>query len=304
MVPALLDTSSLDATPQSPGSDSTLPLSPLGQGDTFSQARGTTRRYLITLVDPQSGNPLDPAAYSSSTGLRAFLWEGGDGPILSSPTVAWSDASAPSIVMEVDPTHLANLAIQPYPVRIEVDRSGVWQEAWDGWADVLYEPSSTTAPYAPGTYQEMLRKGGNAIKQLLTIESRAGFLEERAEAWLYLRQILLARYRPPGGNHSSQRYSTAYPGYWTSIDFPNAIIAGYLDSGKLILSDQVKEILARKALALLFDKQQDEGWRTQARREHRRADILASSLVAGIDLVGNGFPSITINCGVFNTRDI
>ena len=282
---------------------STMPVTLLGPGDTFSQAQGTIRRYGITLQYPDTQAPL-VGIFDQSVALRAFIWEGGTGPTLATPSVSWNVATSGTLFLDVEPDDLAGLQCQPYPIRIEVDRGGQWQEGWDGWADVLYEPSTTASPYAPGSYQDMLDKGGTAIKQLLTIDSRAGFLSERAEAWLYLRQVLLARYRPVGLNRGTVSYIGSLPGYWVSSDYPNPVIAGYLDSGKLLITDQIREILARKALGILFDRQQDAGWKSQARREHLRADWLIQSLAAGIDLVGNGYPTIVINCGVLNTRDI
>jgi hypothetical protein len=282
-----------------------LTATTLGQGDTYSQPQGTTRQYLCTMVDPQTGSAVNPAAYGSGNSLRAYIWEGASGPQLATPTVTWESTSAGVILMEVDPSHLASLAIQPYPVRIEVQVSGYWQTAWEGWIDVDFEPATTTSPMAPGLYADMLKFGGARIKQLLTEDSRAGFLEERAEAWVYLRQVLLARYRPPGGQYAGlSGLQTAFPGYWVSVDYPNPVIANYLDSGFLIGTDQIKEILARKALAILFDRQADPEWERASAREHRRADAQISSLVAGIDTVGNGYPTVVINCGVINTRDI
>jgi hypothetical protein len=280
-----------------------VPVTTLGQGDTISQARGTTRRYRVPLVDPADATPLQ-GVFDDATAIRLFVWAGGSGPTLATPSVFWEDAPGGIASFDVTPDDLASLELQPYPIRIEVDRGGFWQEAWDGWLDVVAEPATAPAPYVPGTYQEMVDKGGLAVRQLLTADEGAGFLRPRLEAWQYLRQVILARYRPYGGNRGSAAYSGFLPGYWGSIDAPNPIIAGYLDSGKLLVTDQVREILARKALAILFDRQLDDQWSKRARREHARADLLIQSLAAGIDLTGNGFSDITINCGIFNTRDI
>jgi hypothetical protein len=275
----------------------------LGPGDTFEQPKGTVRRYSVTLVDPESGEPLS-GTFAGSEALRCYAWAGGDGPILASFPASWSTASPPVVFLDVQPQQLAGLEEMPYPVRLEVDRGGQWQDGADLWCSVLPEVATATPPVAYGSYADLIKFGGTAVRQLLTIDSLAGFLEERGQAWSYLRAAILARYRPPGGQRGGLGYAAGLPGYWTSIDYPNVVLAGYLDQGLLILTDQCREILARKALAIIFERQPDESWRKRARAEHVRADWLISSFVAGIDVNQDGYPDITVNCGVINARDI
>src|SRR4051812_1289206 len=117
--------------PTDPVDPAELPASPVDAGQWIPHARGSSRRYTLTLVDPSSGAALAGVLDADANQVRAYAWAGADGPALATFAAGWLDAAAGTMRFDVLAADLAALDDQPYPVRVDVFHDGEWATAWE-----------------------------------------------------------------------------------------------------------------------------------------------------------------------------
>ena len=74
-----------------------------------------------------------------------------------------------------------------------------------------------------------------------------------------------------------------------------------LDADTLMLTDQIREAAAKKALAYICEGQigigdQAKAYAGLARMYHGQADYLGTCLTLSLDTDGDGFPDVNIDC--------
>ena len=279
-----------------------VPFAVVGRGALIGQARDQARRYGLDLVDPTTGASL-AGLFGDSTAVRAIAWAGGDGTTLATPAAHWADAPAAQLFLDVLPADLAALECQPYPLRIECLTGPGWLEVWSGTLRVDPAPGLAAPPLVYAAYRDLDDQAGDSLDSLRSEREGAGLLRSRVEASRWLDGVILARYRPVGGWGLGGGGFDPSLGRFASIEAPNPTIRDYLASAYLILTDQVRRIVAAKALGFAFGRQLGSPeYRGYSRRFHAAADNDVRCLVAQIDTNADGYADLTINCGTINMR--
>jgi len=275
----------------------------MGSLQVLEQAIGTDRDYQLVLSD-DAGNLA--TGYLSSDPVTCAVWPGDAVAPLATPTVVWTTAPT-TLKLTIAATDIAALEVQPYPIRVMIAHGGRSILAWKGWLDLSASPGAGVAlpVYAP--FGRMLDYAGSWFKKLLLETSEAGFANERSRARTYLEAVILARYRPRQfGYHVDLSYGVSYLWYG---DAPDPMLKGFLALNNLIVTPKVIEIVSRLAIAYVClgdigNAGQANPYLENGRENWAIAQGLIKGYVAEIDINGDGYTDIAINCGVVNTRSI
>lgn len=263
---------------------------------TLILTKGIRAEFQLALLD-ESGTPV--AAFTGSDTLTVQIWGGGDGAALATPTATWISAPAGTILLVFTAANLSALEVQPYPVRVTVTSGASTYLAWQGWIDVKPAPASGTEPTTYSTFRDMLDYSGEWLKRLAMGSTYSGFARERHRARSTLDDWILAHpIRDNRGRWALDVYSSQGPG-----PGPDPTIKGYLDDDYLIVTDKVREICSRLAIAFVCADQNDDEYRSRAAAQYRHAVSLALGYVAQIDTDADGIAEIQIPLGTISMRN-
>lgn len=251
----------------------------------------------------------DDAVVTTFTGdepLDGYVWRGKDQPILFAPTVTWEDPTQGLILATFLGTDTANLEAGKYQVRLLVDGQPAGQ---DSILALSASPGSAPALWAYCTADDMYDYFSD-MKDILDENDLTNFGRQRAKARTWTDRVIQANRRNSiscgGVGYSGGFY---YAGSWgfNSPQQNDPILQGYLDAGKLMLTSQVIEMNAKMSLAYACEGEigpddKATAWQQMAAKYRAEAEALACSLVAQIDLNGDGYAEITINCGMASNR--
>jgi hypothetical protein len=163
--------------------------------------------------------------------------------------------------------------------------------------DVVSTPGTTPTPATYCSYQDLLKYGRSWLRQLQTSDDEAGFAEQRGRARSWIEDLAHAHYRVAamtmvvGSQAFGPRRSGARSTWLTE----------QLAANTLMLTDQIVEAAAKKALAFICEAQigpseSSAPYARLARMFHSQADYLGTCLTLSLDTNGDGFPDVNIDC--------
>lgn len=283
---------------------------------TISATVGAARRVRFTLRD-ELGQPRTD--YLDTDTLAASLWAGDDQASLFTPTVAWDDAEAGTLIYSHTAVQSALLTPgSTYTVMLSVTRSGTTAKTPLCRIAMVAAPGAATALTSYCTLDDMLRISGDLLSSLSEDTDQSGYAEQRHEALEWTHETVLSRARAILERQAEAHLPVVIvdpitissgvdggPGWGpsiypdTSIETQMELIRGYLDDG-LLLTDALEdralvEANALYALYLVYDRQQSYGdkgedtrYRKQAMEWKARARDKLLTWVARIDRDDDG----------------
>ena len=150
------------------------------------------------------------------------------------------------------------------------------------------------------------------LKEILDPEDETGFGRQRYKARQWTDRIIQANRKNSTGYTSFGYGSGAVEiygyAYGTTMNQQtDPVLQSYLDADLLMLTSQVVEMNTRMALAYACEGEIGPGdkqtqWQALASKNRAEAEAIATKLYAQIDLNGDGYADITINCGMASNR--
>lgn len=269
---------------------------------TLQLIQGTQAVYQIALLDA-NGDPI--TSYTASDSLSAEVWPGDDQSTIFTPSVEWIDATAGTLKLSFATADTSSIDPGKYKAVVYITVAG--QDpvaAWYGLVDILAAPGSATLPKTYGSYEDMLVYA-LWIKDLPNADFATGFVENRAEARRWLDTVIQRHYRSFFGVPKSD--GTAYYAYPMLNIGQDKVLKDWLDADYLMLTDQVREVVAKRAIGSVLTQlygptQEGSAYQQEGRKFLAEADSLVKSMVAQLDLNNDGFGDVMIDLRVASTR--
>jgi hypothetical protein len=223
------------------------------------------------------------APYDGASVLETTVWPGGNRALSflapTFPTVPAAGSFSVAIAASVT----ATLAPGEYKGLTRVTQPG--QDPVDGYEFTLTIKAFAGTGAEPKVYcdyADLLRYGRSWLLQLTTADDEAGFAQQRARARSWLEDVAHAHNPTRGGARS----------VWLTTQ---------LAADALIVRDEIRECVAKKALAFICEAQVGMGeeaavYARMARMFHSQADGLANSLILEFDRDHDGVADMTIDC--------
>lgn len=257
--------------------------------ESYRVSQGSSLTIDVTLRDA-SGAVV--TGYDASRALATTIWPGGNRAAASRPTTTWTDPSLGLLAIAIGADDTAALAPGRYQLVTRLDDAGATIDAYRCTLDVTQSHGIGTTPGAYCSYQDLLDYGGPWLDQLSTDDDQAGFAEKIARARSWIDDLAHAHHRV-GGYLRGGGGPSIVAGRSTTLQ-------AWLDADSLLLTDSIKEACAKKALALICEKQIGNGdsamaYARLARLYHAQADYLATCLTLGLDTDGDGRAEVVID---------
>ncbi len=235
--------------------------------------------------------------FDGSETLETEVWPGGDRTASFAATTTWTDPAAAAVAIAF--TAAETLALSPGHYQLVTYYTVPGQDRKDGYGctiDIAGGPGTAAAPRTYADYATLLRYGRSWLRQLQTDDDEAGFAEQLGRARSWLEDCGHAHYRTAGmavvvgGQAMGPRRSGARSP-WLQEQF---------DADKLMVTDQVREACAKKALAFICEGQVGIGgasgeYARLAKVYHSQADYLATCMTLQLDTDGDGFADVVID---------
>jgi hypothetical protein len=251
--------------------------------------------YPVVLNDA-FGNAL--AGYDGSETLYAILWPGGTQAPSCSIDAVWITPADATVSIPITAADTAALPPGRYQGILRVQPTG--QDPMDAYSfalDVLAAAGSASAPTTYTTFDDLLKYGRSWLRQLQTDDDQAGFAEQQGRARSWIEDLAHAHFRVAAMTMviGSQAFGPRRSGARSTW------LQDQLDANYLMVTDQVREAAAKKALALICEGQvgiqeSAEAYARLARMYHSQADYLGTCLTLSLDTDGDGFPDVNIDC--------
>jgi hypothetical protein len=263
--------------------------------ENYSLTAGSALTIDVTLKD-SSGGPI--TTFNGTEALTTTVWPGGARASSFTAGTAWTSPGAGTFAIAIGAADTAGLAAGRYQLLTRIQPGG--QDPMDCYGctiDVLASAGSAPAPKMYCDYGDLLRYGRSWLAQLQTDDDEAGFAEQIGRASSWIDDLAHAHFRAAsmalvvGGQAMGPRRSGARSTW----------LQGQLDAMALLLTDQIREATAKKALAYLCEGQIGVGGAAQdyarlARMYHSQADYLGTCLTLSLDTNGDGYADVTIDC--------
>ena len=262
--------------------------------ENYSVSQGSALVITSFVVD-QFGNPV--TTFAGTETLITQVWPGGAQPVSYLPATAWVDHTTGSIAITIPSADSTALSPGRYQVRTQVQAGS--DDPVDGYGctlDILQAPGTETAPTTYCAYSDLLRYGRSWLRQLQTGDDEAGFAEQLGRARSWIEDLAHAHYRVAGmtmvvGSQACGPRRSGARSTW---------LEEQLAEDTLILTDQIREAAAKKALAFICEGQIGTGERSTAyaglaRMYHSQSDYLATCITLSLDTNGDGFPDVNID---------
>ena len=271
--------------------------------ESFQVTSGAALPLVVQLRD-QLGN--SATGYTGSEVLSTTVWPGGLRTASFRPATTWSDHAAGTVAIAITSAETTGLDPGRYQLLTRVT-AGV-ADSVDAYAcviDVLPFAGSAAAPRTYCDYDALLRFGRSWLRQLQTGDDEAGFAEQLGRARSWIEDLAHAHFRVASmtmvdcGRSFGPRISGARS-TWLQEQF---------DAEALIVTDQVREAAAKKALAYICEGQVGLGltagqYARLARMYHSQADYLGTCLTLSLDTNNDGLPDVSIDCSCTNSMMI
>jgi hypothetical protein len=233
--------------------------------------QGARRDWVLQiLMDDNSA----PTVFLNTDTLSANLWAGASQTALCNPGVTWNSAADGLVNITLSAANSALLtAGGVYQLQVFAQRSG-GDPVCVVWVTVTCLPAAGSAAEEFSTYciDEDLLTFAPWLEDLYENTSDTeGFYKQRLWARRWLDRIIVSRARPLAYIYNIMTPLTP----WGPVEAPNYVIQGYLQADYLLVRDSTREIVARKALAMICEKQigltGDDPWPRRARHFHATA---------------------------------
>jgi hypothetical protein len=249
-----------------------------------------------------------PITFAGTETLSARVWAGDDQASLFAPTVVFIAAGSGTMKLTVAASQTTGLTVGIYRLQVLSTASGRTFEVADLRLELTHVPGSAIPPAVYGTFQDCLQYAAWMNTLADQKEDTSGFVTQRGRARSWLDDILVSRFK-----YLSYAPSPGTPGFgawmmqgWGRDPIPSKWLRDQLASNFLIVRDQTREIVAKKAIAFVCDQQIDGSdenpYTTLASRFHWQAENLVKVYRAEVDLSGDGFADVLINCGATDLR--
>jgi hypothetical protein len=244
------------------------------------------------------GNGNAIVAFDGTEALATAVWPGGNRTNAFSPATTWVDPSEGKVQIAITSAQTADVALGRYQVYSTLtvassDPVGILI----AHLDVLPTSGSTTAPAAYCSYCDLLRYGRSWLRQLQTDDDEAGFAEQLGRARSWIEDLAHAHYRVAAMTMviGSQAFGPRRSGARSTW------LQEQLDANTLMLTDQIREAAAKKALAFICEGQvgpseSSAPYARLAKMYHSQADYLGTCLVLSLDTNNDGFADVNIDC--------
>jgi hypothetical protein len=269
--------------------------------ENYSLSQGSAMVIAATLRD-EFGKPV--VTYDGTESLSTTVWPGGMREVSFTPVTTWSAPNMGSVTIAITTVETAGLAPGRYQVLTRVTPiGGDPVDAYGCTLDVLAFAGSTATPSTYCDYSELLRYGRSWLRQLQTDDDEAGFAEQLGRARTWIDDLCHAHYRVAPiimvvgcGSFGPRDSGARSP--WLQYQ---------LDMNALMVTDQIREAAAKKALAYICEGQvgvseTSVAYSKLARMYHSQADYLGCSMMLSLDTNGDGFPEINIDPSCTNPR--
>ena len=271
-----------------------------GQLNITSGTRGVWTIQLQTL-DPTSQAQVPCTQFVEGDTLAATIWSGQGQPVLESPTAAWADddPTAGLVKLTITEAQSGNLDAGRYRLRVVVNSTdGQVIDAVEAVLAVAEAPGVDEAPKVYGTYQDLLLYApwlatANDLNADLT-----GFSRQRGQAREWLDAIIL--------DHAP-RYGQGLNDCHTLVN-NDRYISEKLDADELLITGKVREIVARRTLALVCGSMlptagQDSPYEAFGRKQQAMADSLIGTYTAQLSSDGTvNKVYLEVPCNSWNGR--
>lgn len=261
---------------------------------------GAQNNWQLQLVnrdgtDPQVGD------FLPNDTLTAKVWAGQDQTAIFTPTVTWAQSGngyLSGLTFTAVTAAQCSMLVpnEVYQLQLFVSRSGgdpvcVW------WGQLTVLPAASAATSLLSTYATFadLAFYGPWITEIQSQETDvAGYYNYLLYARQWLDRIIVSRARP-----LQYRYNLLNPmTLWGPVEAPNYTMQGYLQANYLIVEDLTREIVARRALSFIAEKNigiepKGDPWPARANYQRKMANNALISYRCQITL--SSAPSVTIN---------
>jgi hypothetical protein len=237
-------------------------------------------------------------SYGGTEALVCEVWPGGNRANSFFPVITWVNNALGEVLITISAADTAGVAIGRYQVYATLtpamqDPVAILVTT----IDVSATPGTTPTPTTYCSYQDLLKYGRSWIRQLQTSDDEAGFAEQLGRARSWIEDLAHAHYRVAAMTMviGSQAFGPRRSGARSTW------LQEQLDANTLILTDQIREASAKKALAFICEGQVGpaEGqaaYARLARMYHSQADYLGTCLTLSLDTNNDGFPDVNIDC--------
>jgi hypothetical protein len=267
---------------------------------------GTDKKWGVqaTSFDPSTG-VYTPVAFSPSDTPECTVWQGADSPALFQPTATWVNAPQGELQLSVGNAQTTQGMEGIYPLEITVTTAagGLKVDVLDGWLQLVGSPGTAMLPPVYCTYQDMVDFGGGSwLEALRRKNGFVQFTRERARARSYLDTIVVKKFRPWAGRtiHWSETTIVGPP------DARNPVILGYLAANALMVTDDVIEICALKALELVCRQnvtlEDSDKMATRANYFCAQCRRRVLTTAAELDINNDGLADYAFSLNVINIR--
>lgn len=268
--------------------------------ENYDVAQGASLPLSPIVLCDQSGNAL--TGYDGTETLSTTVWPGGNRAASFTASTAWVTPASGTIAIDITAAQTTGLAPGRYELLTRVTPpSSDPLDAYGCTIDVLPFVGTESAPTTYCAYSDLLRYGRSWLKQLQTSDDEAGFGEQLGRARSWLEDLAHAHYRVASMVMvvGSQAFGPRISGARSTW------LQDQLDANTLLVTDQVREAAAKKALAYICEGQIGTGdsaaaYARLARMYHSQADYLGTCLTLSLDTNADGFADVNIDCSSTN----
>jgi hypothetical protein len=271
--------------------------------DSFSVSQGAALAIPPVTIRDMFGNPI--TTYVGTESLSTEIWPGGNRAGSCSAITHWVDTTQGTISIVLTAAETTGLATGVYQGLTRLTATG--QDPVDVYRFRLeLEPYAGTeaTPTYYAQYSDLLKYGRSWLHQLATDDDEAGFAEQLGRARSWIEDLAHAHYRAAAMTMviGSQAFGPRRSGARSTW------LTDQLAANTLMLTDQVVEAAAKKALAFICEAQvgpneSSAAYARLARMYHSQADYLGTCLTLSLDTNGDGFPDVNIDCSCTDPMD-
>jgi hypothetical protein len=260
---------------------------------------GTSRDYTLE-VYRNDGTPYAAGTtpFDGTETLVANLGLGVDQPALFQPAVAWIDYTIAQFQVSFQDADTAGFTPGEYVLQATANKSGRTANLFVGYLPLQQITGTATAPTTYGSLDDM-RIYCAWIDRLQHPSLRAQFVRERHRARSWYDQLMQRHFRASGYGISTIGYPIGGIGPFRTGG-ENTWLKQQLEANTLMITDDIRECLAKKALGFALEYQIGNApggtsYQAMANLFHAEADNLAIMTTPGLDLNNSGWPSLVLD---------
>lgn len=270
---------------------------------------GTSRDYTLRVpANDGSTYCLQTTPFTGQEALSATLGLGVDQPVIMAVPTAWQAANETTgrppgwetgtFVVSFGDAKVWGLTPGEYVLQASAARAGKTVSLGVYYLPITQVSGSAVAPPTYGSLDDM-RIYCTWIDRMEHPSRRAQFIRERGRARTWFDQLLQRHFRASGYGISTIGYPIGGIGPFRTGG-SNTWLQQQLDANTLMVTDDIREVLAKKALAFALEYQigghEGTSYQALATMFHVEVDLcLTPMLTPGLDLNGSGWPSLVID---------